>query len=40
VDEIARLIVEEFQVAPDVAARDVSAFVEQLLAKGPVTAAS
>ena len=39
-EEIARLIVDEFQVAPDVAAADVGAFVEQLLAKGLVTAAS
>ena len=37
-DEIARLIVDEFQVAPDVAAHDVGAFVEKLLAKGLVTA--
>ena len=40
VDEIAELVAGEFQVAPDVAARDVSAFVEQLLAKGLVTTAS
>lgn len=40
VDEIAELVAAEFQVAPDVAARDVSAFVEPLLAKGLVTAAS
>ncbi len=40
VDEIAALVAGEFQVAPDVAARDVSAFVELLLAKGLVTAAS
>ena len=40
VDEIARQIVEEFQVAPADAARDVSAFIEQLLAKGLVAAAS
>ena len=39
-DEIARLIVAEFQVAPDVAACDVRAFVEELLAKGLVTGAS
>ena len=40
VDEIAELVAGEFQVAPDVAARDVSAFIEQLLAKGLATAAS
>ena len=40
VDEIVELVAGEFEVAPDVAARDVSAFVEQLLAKGLVTTAS
>lgn len=40
VDEIAQLIAHEFQVAPDVAARDVRAFMEELLAKGLVTIAS
>lgn len=40
VDEIARVIAGEFRVASDAAARDVRAFVEQLLAKGLVTAAS
>lgn len=40
VDEIADLVAGEFQVAPEAAARDVSAFVEQLLAKGLVTAAA
>ena len=40
VDEIAQMIANEFAVASDVAAYDVRAFVEQLLAKGLATAAS
>ena len=40
VDEIGAAIANEFEVAPDVAARDVSAFVGELLARGLVTAAS
>ena len=39
-DEIAQVIVSEFAVAPEVAARDVRAFIEELLAKGLVTVAS
>lgn len=39
VAEIAATIAREFDVAPEVAARDVGAFVEALLAKGLVTPA-
>ena len=40
VDEIVTQIVGEFEVAPEVAARDVGAFVAELLEKRLVTAAS
>ena len=40
VDEIGAAIANEFEVAPEVAARDVSAFVGELLARGLVTAAA
>ena len=40
VEDLAAAIAREFEVTPDVAARDVSAFVGELLAKGLVTAAS
>ena len=39
VDEITTVIVGEFQVTPDVAARDVCVFIEDLLAKRLVTTA-
>ena len=37
VDEIVRVVVEEFDVAPQDAARDVRGFVQELLDKGLVT---
>jgi len=40
VDEIVTRIVAEFEVTPEVAARDVGAFVDQLLDKQLVTAAT
>jgi Coenzyme PQQ synthesis protein D (PqqD) len=40
VDEIVARVVAEFEVTPEVAARDVGTFVDQLLAKQLVTAAA
>lgn len=37
VEEMAGLIVEEFDVTPEAAAQDVRGFVEELLARGLVT---
>jgi hypothetical protein len=36
-EDIAQVIVGEFQVAPDVAVRDLRAFIDELLSKGLVT---